>query len=125
MTLHKLAVWIFDFGYRLEVLSSMIDACENKTGGELCSTLFRYTEHGDAVVASMTISLLTIVTKPLFLILCQWILYGELEDPHNEFFIASDKDCKKEELWHSKFHIRYSTTRFVYSHVLHFGDDVS
>ena len=85
----------------------MIDACENKVGGELCSVLFQYTAHGDAVISSMTVSLLTVVTKPLFLILSQWILYGELEDPNNEFFIAADKDCKKEDLWHSKFHIRY------------------
>lgn len=112
MTLIKLGIWVTDIRDRLEILACMVEACSPETsfnskhGGECCSAVFLYTEHGDPVFRSIAVSILTTLTKPLYLMLGQWILYGELEDPYNEFFIAADKECKREDLWHSKFHIR-------------------
>ena len=34
--------------------------------------------------------LMTTVCKPLYLMILRWILDGVLEDPHSEFFIASE-----------------------------------
>jgi len=106
MTILKLTVWMLDCRPRLEILAGMIDACQDIRGGEMCSVLYRYSLHGDPMVCTVTNSLLSTVAKPLYLMLCQWILYGELEDPYNEFFIAADSNCKKELLWNSKYHIR-------------------
>lgn len=89
-----------------KALTAMVESVESKKGGEMCSVLFRYSQYGDPMVSSLTVSILSIVAKPLYDMICQWILYGELEDPFMEFFIASDKGCKKENLWHAKFYIR-------------------
>ncbi|XP_021963401.1 gamma-tubulin complex component 3 [Folsomia candida] len=108
MTLLKLTVWMWDIRPRLDALSSIITTCESFKGGELCSMLYKYSHHGDPMIRAVTKSLLSTTAKPLYLMLCQWILYGELEDPYGEFFIEADISCKKERLWHAKYHIRSS-----------------
>jgi len=101
-----------DIQIRLQILACFVEACSVETsitrrqGGELCSVIFLYAQHGDPLVKSVAVSFLTTVTKPLYLMLGHWILYGELEDPFMEFFIAAYDKCKKEHLWHSKFYIR-------------------
>jgi gamma-tubulin complex component 3 len=106
MTMLKLNVWMLECRPRLQVLAEMLDSCEGMKGGQMCSVIYNYSLHGDPMTCSVTNSLLSTVAKPLYLMLCQWILYGELEDPFSEFFIASDPYCKKEQLWHSKYTIR-------------------
>lgn len=106
MTMLKLTVSMFDCRPRLDALAGIITSCGDLKGGELCSVLYKYSLHGDPMIRSVTTALLSNAAKPMYLMLCQWILYGELEDPYGEFFIAADINCKKEQLWHSKYHIR-------------------
>ena len=40
--------------------------------------------------------------------LLRWICDGTLEDPFNEFFIASDPKVSSDRLWHDKYSIRHS-----------------
>jgi len=106
MSLLKLTVFVFDCIPRMELLAEVIDRCQNRRGGEICTALHFFSEFGDPSVSSVATTLLSIVAKPIYLMLCQWILYGELEDHFNEFFIGADLECKKEHLWHSKYFIR-------------------
>lgn len=106
MTMLKLTIWLFECRPRLQVLSGMVESCQSKSGGELCSVIYNYSQHGDPLVRELTVSLLSTICKPLYIMLSQWILYGELEDPFGEFFIAANPTCKREQLWHLKYRIR-------------------
>jgi len=106
MSLLKLGIWLFECRPRLQILAGMVESCNDRKGGDLCSVIHKYSQHGDPLVSNLTVSLLSTICKPLYIILSQWILYGELEDPFNEFFIAGDPDCKREQLWHQKYRIR-------------------
>ena len=48
------------------------------------------------------------VCKPMYVMLLRWICDGTLEDPFNEFFIASDPKVSSDRLWHDKYSIRHS-----------------
>lgn len=106
MTLQKLTVWLYDCRPRLQVLAGLVYNCDSKRGGNLCSVVHKYSQTGDPLRKDLTVSLLSTVCKPLYITLSQWILYGELEDPYNEFFIAGDPSCTREHLWHFKYKIR-------------------
>lgn len=108
MTMLKLTIWLFECRPRLKILSGMVESCDSKRGGDLCSAIHKYSMHGDPLINNLTVSLLSTICKPLYIMLSQWILYGELEDPFNEFFIAQDPMCRRDQLWHYKYRIRYS-----------------
>ena len=44
----------------------------------------------------------------MYAMLLRWICDGTLEDPFNEFFIASDPKVSSDRLWHDKYSIRHS-----------------
>ena len=44
----------------------------------------------------------------MYVMLLRWICDGTLEDPFNEFFIASDPKVSSDRLWHDKYSIRHS-----------------
>ncbi len=43
--------------------------------------------------------------RPLYLTLLRWVCDGSLEDPHQEFFIASDPRVEGDRLWTDKYSI--------------------
>lgn len=49
---------------------------------------------------------LAAVCRPIYLILLSWLLDGELEDSHAEFFIEVRSIHSVERLWHDKYHVR-------------------
>ena len=89
-----------------QFLSRLVTSCEKKKGGELCSAVFPHCESGCPIISSMAVSLLSVICKPLYSMISEWILYGELEDPFDEFFIAADSRVRRDELWHSKYRMR-------------------
>jgi len=106
MSMAKLNVWMRECRPRLQAVAKLLDKCGMLKGGKICSVIYRHSLHGHPTTRAVTNSLLSTVAKPLYLMLCQWILYGELEDPFNEFFIAADPYCKKDALWHKKYTLR-------------------
>lgn len=48
------------------------------------------------------------VAQPIYIGLVSWMYDGELEDMHDEFFVASDPTVKNDRLWHDKYSLRKS-----------------
>lgn len=42
-------------------------------------------------------------SKPLFIIIKNWLLYGELQDPHKEFFVDINEDVQDDDIWNSRY----------------------
>lgn len=110
MTLHKLSVYTMDPLAKLKLLAVIVKQCDRKLrGGSLLSTVYGYLHHGNKGLASTVRKLLTTMSKPIYSMLVRWILDGTLEDPHGEFFVASDPQVADEaRLWFDKYSIRKS-----------------
>lgn len=106
LTLRRLAVWAFDPMHRMKVLAALVDACQGVRGGLLVTTVYSYMQHGDPDIRKLVRRILSVICVPLYGMLCQWILDGELKDSFDEFFVASDPSVKNEQLWHEKYSIR-------------------
>ena len=51
-------------------------------------------------------SLMSNVAATLLHFISQWIYDGQLDDPCQEFFVASNVSVKTERLWHDKYSLR-------------------
>ncbi|KAK3095374.1 hypothetical protein FSP39_013926 [Pinctada imbricata] len=108
LTLRQLMVWTFSPLLHLKWLATLVDVCRGKKGGALASALFSYMQHGDPEVRSLIQHTLTMVCQPIYSRLISWIYDGELEDTHDEFFVAADPTVKNDQLWHDKYSLRKS-----------------
>ncbi|XP_063428791.1 gamma-tubulin complex component 3 homolog isoform X1 [Mytilus trossulus] len=108
LSLRQLFVWTFDPLHRLKTLATVVDGCKGKKGGALSSSVYSYMLHGDPFIASLIKHILTMVAQPIYCTLVRWIYDGELEDTHDEFFVASDPTVKNDRLWHDKYSLRKS-----------------
>jgi len=110
LSLHHLSVWMVEPTNRLKLLVSIVNAVKEgrKRGGALISTVYSFLHHGDPTASQTVHSLLCTVCKPMYVMLLRWICDGTLEDPFNEFFIASDPKVTSDRLWHDKYSIRHS-----------------
>lgn len=108
LTLRKLFVWCQEPLEKLRWLNVLTEAAHSKKGGELLSTLHDFTLHGDKHIRSLVCSVLRRSSMPLFDAIRKWVLDGELDDPFEEFFIASRQGITAEDIWEKKFYIRQS-----------------
>ncbi|XP_049807024.1 gamma-tubulin complex component 3-like [Schistocerca nitens] len=107
-TLSQMAICMRSTMWRLQLLLSLVEACRGRYGGALASSVHSFLQHGDPNIRHCVRVLLASVCHPLFIMLSKWILDGELEDPHNEFFIAANPGVKGNRLWHDKYYVQES-----------------
>ncbi len=108
LSLHNLAVWMVEPANRLRLLASVVEAARGQRGGALISTVYSFLHHGDPAQSEAVRSLLCTICRPMYLMLLRWICDGTLEDPYEEFFIASDPKVPAERMWQDKYSIRSS-----------------
>lgn len=70
--------------------------------------------HGNPGHKAVVRHVLSLACTPIYVMLTQWLLDGTLEDPHHEFFIASDPTVPDDKLWQDKYSIRYAICCFDY-----------
>ncbi|KAJ1520792.1 hypothetical protein ONE63_003886 [Megalurothrips usitatus] len=109
LTLLQLEVHMRQPLKRLRWLVAVCEACQDKKGGALASTVHGFLRNGDPYASNVVHSLLVAVCKPLYAMLSRWILDGELEDPFQEFFVHTNLQIKSDDqLWHEKYKVRES-----------------
>ncbi|RPB24552.1 hypothetical protein L211DRAFT_823996 [Terfezia boudieri ATCC MYA-4762] len=89
VTLKRCVVWTREATMGLRLLSTIVEQAKDKKGGQLISTIHRFsTSHGDPFVYHFAERLLSHVTRPFYDMLRRWIYDGELSDPYREFFVS-------------------------------------
>ncbi|XP_075156801.1 gamma-tubulin complex component 3 [Haematobia irritans] len=106
LTLMKILVWSVDPLQRLQLLASIAEACQEKKGGALASTVHGFLNSGNPMVKSIAKELLLAICGPLYQMLTKWLLEGEICDPHGEFFIECLLEVGPDRLWHDKYRVR-------------------
>lgn len=106
VTLLKLLLWASEPLHRLHWLAIIADACQEKKGGELASAVAAFQTNGDPSVKKLVRELMLAVCGPLQHMLAKWLLEGEINDPHSEFFIEILPDVVSDRLWSDKYRVR-------------------
>ncbi|XP_065644166.1 gamma-tubulin complex component 3 homolog isoform X3 [Hydra vulgaris] len=106
LTLRRLVVWTHDPLLRMKALTTLVDQCKGKKGGNLLSAIFSHTQVGDPFISKLVSHILYVVSHPIRSMLERWIFEGDLQDSYNEFFVAADPAVRNERLWHEKYSIR-------------------
>lgn len=105
VTLMKLMLWAIQPLARFQCILTVATACQYKKGGAIASVVFDILSNGDPNVKLVTKQLLRSVCVPLVHMLSRWLLEGEIEDPHGEFFIDSLAEINADRLWHDKYRV--------------------
>lgn len=108
LTFRKIELWIREPSTRLQWLSIISEACQEKKGGALATEIFRFKHNGDKAVQTLVHDLLVAVCAPMQYMLSKWLLEGEINDPHSEFFIEILPEVGTDRLWSDKYRVRES-----------------
>lgn len=76
----------------LRLIHNILQDSESLVGGQLLSLIHSYTYNGDQLISEFATRILPKVARPFFEILNNWILSGQLTDPHHEFFVKRKED---------------------------------
>lgn len=121
LTLSKIMIWAVEPLQRLYWLATVAETCQEKKGGELASSIFNFMANGDQSVRIIIKELLRAVCVPFQNMLSKWLLDGEIEDPHSEFFIEILPDAGPDRLWHDKYRIKEgSLPNFIKKYIFYF-----
>lgn len=105
LSLLQLLVWSHQPTQRLMTMVQLVVSSRALKGGALTVALQRNERHGDPEVAGYVRHLLRQTCTPLFDMVRQWVLRGDLNDVHDEFFIQR-KAVPLEALWREAYTLR-------------------
>ena len=92
---------------RMKWLSIIIDSVLNLKGGAVCSALHSYILNGSPSTRSFIARILREVSSPILSMVKQWMIEGEINDPHREFFVEWDPLVGDDRLWTEKYRLNY------------------
>ena len=87
LNLKKLYLWVQEPMERMKWLAIIIDSVEHLKGGAVCSALHSYVLNGSPSTRSFIGRILREVCAPILSMIKQWMIEGDLNDPHQEFFV--------------------------------------
>jgi gamma-tubulin complex component 3 len=106
LTLLKVMLWVTEPMTRMQTLLTIGSACKDLKGGALASAVYQFFYSGDPAVKMLVRELLLAVCIPLQQMLSVWLLDGEIEDKHGEFFIEELPEVGSDRIWHEKYRLR-------------------
>lgn len=106
VSLLKLMMWAVEPLFRLQWLVEVAEACQEKKGGALASAVATFQMSYDPRVQTLVTELMVAVCGPLQYMLSKWLLEGEIDDPHSEFFVEILPEVEPDRLWSDKYRVR-------------------
>ena len=109
LTLLRLRVWVQEPLERMHLMARLVDSASPLAGGALASRLYGHSKHGDPAVRGFVTRVTASACSPLTAMLTRWLLHGELQDPHHEFFISLNEEAlETDSAWHKLFFLNFS-----------------
>lgn len=93
---------------RLRFLVDIAQSCQEKKGGALATKIYAFRFNGNTKKKAIVHKLLVAVCTPLQYMLGKWLIEGEINDPHAEFFIEVLPEVGTDRLWNDKYRVRES-----------------
>lgn len=91
LTLLRLRAWMQEPLERMCLMARLVDGANVLSGGALASRLHGHGRHGDKFISIFVQRIMDHVCVPLYNMITRWILYGDLQDPYEEFFVGMNR----------------------------------
>lgn len=108
LTMLQIEMLMVNPSIRLQFLVDIAESCQEKKGGALASKIYAFRFHGNTKKKAIVHKLLVAVCTPLQYMLGKWLIEGEINDPHAEFFIEVLPEVGTDRLWNDKYRVRES-----------------
>lgn len=106
LSLIQIEMLLCEPSQRLAWLDQIADACQEKKGGALATEIYAFKNDGNKKKRTLVHDLLVAVCTPLQFMLSKWLIEGEINDPHSEFFIEVLPEVGTDRLWNDKYRVR-------------------
>ena len=109
LTLLRLRVWVQEPLDRMHLMARLVESVGPLSGGALASRLYGHCKHGDASVRGFVTRVTASACIPLTAILTRWLVHGELQDPHREFFVSVNGEAlQTDNAWHKLYLMNFA-----------------
>ena len=103
LNLKNLLIGIIPYKERLKWILTCCESIHNLKGGSILSQIYSYVIYlGNEKFLN---KILNEVNKPFIEFILNWIKYGEIKDPYDEFFVKIIEDVKYEDIWKNKYRL--------------------
>jgi len=101
LNLKNLLMGIIPFKEKLKWILTCYEAVHTLKGSAILSQIYSYVIYlGNEKFLD---KILNEVTKPFIEFILNWIKYGEIKDPYDEFFMKINEEIKDENIWKNKY----------------------
>lgn len=104
LTLKRMFLWTYDVFEKMKWIASLCDSCERINGILILSQIYSYVKLSNAYQLR---NVLFTTSQPFFSYIKDWVIYGELNDIGNEYFIRINKIKEDDLIWKNKYEIIY------------------
>ena len=105
LNLKNLLMGIIPYKEKLKWILTCCESIHGLKGSSILSQIYSYVTYlGNEQFLK---NILNEVTKPFIGFILNWIKYGEIQDPYDEFFVKIDENVKEDDLWKNKYKLIY------------------
>ena len=101
LNLKNLFMGVLSYKEKLKWLLTCCETVQTLKGSSVLSQIYSYVKYlGNKKYLN---NVLNEVSKPFICFILNWIKYGEIQDPYNEFFVEIIDNIKDDDIWKEKY----------------------
>ena len=105
LNLKNLFMGVIPYKEKLKWILTCCEAIHTLKGSAILSQIYSYVVYlGNEKYLN---NILLEVTKPFLEFIINWIKFGKIEDPYDEFFVRINNDIKDDDIWKNKYKLIY------------------
>ena len=105
LNLKNLFMGVIPYKEKLKWILTCCEAILTLKGSAILSQIYSYVVYlGNEKYLN---NILLEVTKPFLEFILNWIKFGKIEDPYDEFFVRINNDIKDDDIWKNKYKLIY------------------
>ena len=105
LNLKNLFMGVIPYKEKLKWILTCCESVHTLKGSAILSQIYSYVVYlGNEKYLN---NILLEVTKPFLEFIINWIKFGKIEDPYDEFFVRINNDIKDDDIWKNKYKLIY------------------